>query len=166
MKQIILSAIAIVAFSFCANAQSFNVGVHAGLPMGDAGDAYSFVAGADASYLAPVTDELSAGARVGYSNYFGKTIKADGVEIELSDMGFIPVTATGEYLFSENFLGALDLGYAVATKKGVDGGFYYQPKLGYAVSENLKALVGYEGISNNGSSINALNLGVQFAIGQ
>lgn len=168
MKKFILSVVAVVAFTFGVNAQTegLNFGIHGGTPVGDLTDVSSFVIGSDASYLFPVSDDFVAGIRAGYNNIFGKTIEYGSFKVKVQDVSFVPVSATGEYLFTDALVGALDLGYAFGTKKNSEGAFYYQPKVGYILSESFKALVGYEGMSKDGTSVNVISFGIQFAFQQ
>lgn len=145
----------------------FKLGVHAGLPIGDAGDSFSFNAGVDAAYLWSLTDEVELGITTGYSNYFGKTYTFNSglgpISIDGGDLGIIPVAATGQYNFDGGFNIGADLGYAFYVSDGSEGGgFYYQPKVGYTFSENSSAFVGYKGVSDDGSTLSSINLGYAY----
>ncbi|MEY2868215.1 MAG: hypothetical protein RIR01_639 [Bacteroidota bacterium] len=157
MKKIILTAVAIFAFGF-ANAQSgaFKLGAHVGLPTGDIKDWYSVNLGADLSYTWNVAEGLDAGITTGYTAYLGK----DGVDAA----GFIPVAATAQFtLENKMFIGA-DLGYGIGVNpSGNDGGFLYQPKIGYQM-ENAGLYVSYKGISVDGGTFSSVNLGVNFKL--
>lgn len=155
MKKIILTAVAVFAFSF-ANAQDggFKLGAHIGLPMGDIKDISSLNIGVDVAYVWKVADKFSAGIVSGYTTYLGK----DGFD----DSGFIPVAATGQYSITDNlFLGA-DLGYALGiSPEGNDGGFLYQPKFGYE-TDKFELYAGYKGISVDGGTYSSINLGFNY----
>jgi len=163
MKIIILSVLAVFAFG-AAQAQDggFKAGVHLGLPMGDAGDVYSFNFGLDVAYMWGISDNFHAGVTTGYSYFSGK-------EIDLGEFGslkvngaFIPVAASGQYSFSDNFFGGVDLGYALYAGDGEgDGGLYYQPKVGYQ-TEKYEIYASYKGISADGSTISTVGLGFNY----
>ena len=157
MKKVLLTAVALVAFGF-ANAQEgkFKAGANVGLPMGDIKDAYSLNVGLDAAYAWVISEKFEAGVGAGYSLYLGK----DSVE----DASFVPVYGTAQYLITDAiFLGA-DLGYAVGiSPSGNDGGFLYQPKVGYQAGE-FQVFAGYKGISVDGGTFSSLNLGVAFKL--
>jgi len=164
MKKILLSAIAFMAFGFAAQAQEggFQAGIHLGAPMGDAGDFSSFNFGVDVSYLWAVGDDFSAGLTTGYTHFLGKDYDTGFGEVKADDFGYIPVAATGQYSFDAFFVGA-DLGYAIYAGSGDgDGGFYYQPKVGYHIAEKLDLYVGYKGISVDGGSVSALTVGAAY----
>nr|WP_309758982.1 hypothetical protein [Flavobacterium sp.] len=169
MKKIILTVAAVFAFGF-ANAQdgNFKVGAHVGLPIGDYKDSYSLNLGADFAYVWTVDSKFSAGLVTGYTSYLAKKYTYnDGFtsfEIKPDPIGFIPVAVTGQFAIDTNlFLGA-DLGYAIYAGKGDgNGGFYYQPKLGYQ-TEKIEIYAGYKGISNDGTSLSSINLGVNFKL--
>jgi hypothetical protein len=152
-KLILLGAFALFG---SMNAQSgFKLGAHVGLPLGDAKDLFSFTLGADASYLWPVADNFSAGIATGYSAWLGKTISG----YKVPTMSMIPVAATASYKLAENFNVGADLGYGFIFMDGSnDSGFYYQPKVGYTIG-NGEVTLGYQGLSKNGSSFSAVNLG-------
>lgn len=163
MKKIILSVLAVFAFG-AAQAQDggFKAGVHLGLPMGDAGDIYSFNFGLDVAYMWAISDDFQAGVTTGYSYFSGK-------EIDLGEFGsfkvngaFIPVAASGQYSFSDNFFGGADLGYAVYAGDGDgDGGFYYQPKVGYQ-TDSFEVYASYKGISVSGTSVSTVGIGFNY----
>jgi hypothetical protein len=155
MKKIILSVLAVFAFG-AAQAQDggFKAGVHLGLPMGDAGDLSSFNGGVDLAYMWSVADSFNAGLTAGYTYFSGK----DG----LGNFGFIPVAASAQYSFSDNIFGGADLGYALYAGEGDgDGGFYYQPKVGYQ-TEKFEVYASYKGISADGSTISTVGLGFNY----
>ena len=164
MKKIILSALAIFAVGF-ASAQDadggFQVGIHAGIPMGDAGDVYSANFGADVAYMFPIADSFLLGVTTGYSYYAGKAFDTGFGEVKVNG-AFIPVAAAAHYSLNESwFLGA-DLGYALYSGDGDgDGGFYYQPKVGYQ-TEKMEFFVGYKGISADGASISSVGVGAAY----
>ena len=148
----------------------FRLGVNAGLPVGDFGNAYSFTAGADLAYLYPLAENFRLGVATGYSHYFGKKTKTDLILVtlknEVPDVGIIPVAATAEFTLGDSnvFLGA-DLGYAFFTKKDLkneNGSFYYQPKLGYAVDKIHDLYFSYKGFARDGGNIGSVNLGYAY----
>lgn len=163
MKKVLLATVALLAFGF-ANAQEgkFKAGANVGLPMGDIKDVYSFTIGLDAAYTWAISDKFEAGIGSGYSLYMGKTETIGGVEFDRDDASFVPVYGTAQYLLTENiFLGA-DLGYAIGVApSGIDGGFYYQPKVGFQVSE-FSVYAGYKGISVEGGTFSSVNLGFNY----
>lgn len=165
MKKILFSALALFAFGF-ANAQDseggFKAGVHFGLPMGDAADAYTFNLGLDVAYMWPVAENFTAGIATGYTMFMGDEEEIMGVTFSVEDAGFIPIAASGQYNIAENIFLGVDLGYAVyvGSMEGAEGGLYYQPKVGYSFSK-VDLYLGYKGISNDGD-ISAVGLGAMY----
>ncbi len=159
-KLILLAAVAVFGLS---NAQ-FKLGAHLGLPTGDAGDVFSLNLGLDLAYTWKVAENFDLGITTGYTQYLWKSeIKDayDALGLDLPNAGIIPIAATGQYNFGNGpFIGA-DLGYGIATAEGGDGGFYYQPKVGYTFVNKHDLYLGYKGISNNGS-ISSINLGYAY----
>lgn len=166
MKKVILSALAICAFGF-ANAQDgdggFKVGVHFGMPTGDAGDFYTFNVGLDAAYMWNVAENFNAGVATGYTHYMGDEIDLGGGEsVDVDDAGFIPLAASAQYSITESIFLGVDLGYAVyiGSADGATGGFYYRPKVGYQM-EKIEIFLDYKGISNDGD-ISSFGIGAAY----
>jgi len=156
MKKLLFAAFAVLAFG-AVNAQGFKGGVHVGLPMGDAGDAYSFNTGVDVSYTWEVADNFSAGVTTGYTMFFGKSFDTGFGTIDFPTSGFLPIAGTASYKVADNiFLGA-DLGYVLGVSNASGGDIYFQPKVGYA-AEKFDAFVGFKGLGD----IQAITLGASF----
>lgn len=157
-KLLLVGALALFA---SVNAQSgFKIGAHVGLPMGDAGNAYSFNVGVDAAYLFPVAESFSAGVATGYSAFLGKDVGG----FKVPTLGLIPIAATGQYMLAEQFSLGADLGYGFLMADGNnDGGFYYQPRATYHIGENMGLSLSYKGVSQKGGTIDAINLGFGYS---
>ena len=152
MKKLLFAAAFAAIGLVGVNAQTgFEGTVHVGIPVGDTADVSSFNVGVDLAYLWPVATNFSLGAKVGYDHFIGKDydyrVGNQVLTVEGEDYGFIPLAATAKYEFggSNIFVGA-DLGYAFATTDGMEGGLFYQPKVGYSAS-TWDLYVGYKGIS-------------------
>jgi len=170
MKKLILTA-AIAVFGL-SNAQSgFSLGAHVGLPVGDASDAYSFTAGVDGAYRWPIAAEFNLGIATGYSAWFGKTVSYDygfGIsgDFKYKTMSMVPIAASAQYLFTPQFSLGVDLGYGLLFADGdSDGGFYFQPKAAYHFGTSQVNL-GYSGVSKNGFTYSAINLGYAYTFGK
>ncbi len=166
MKKLILSAVALFAFGF-ANAQDddggFRVGIHVGLPMGDVKDISSFNAGIDLAYMWSVGDGFEVGVATGYDNWFGSEEDFGPITVEYEDAAFIPLAGALKYSVTENFFVGADLGYAfyAGSEDDAEGGFYYQPKVGYQLPA-IDIFVGYKGISQDGMTASAVTLGAAY----
>jgi hypothetical protein len=154
MKKLLLIVVFIIFGVAGSYAQGeIKMGVNAGIPLGDADEMSSLNFGADLAYLFGVADVFSVGPLVGYSHFLG--------EGERVDAHFIPIAASGRFKLSDAFFIGADLGYAIGTEDGNDGGFFYRPKLGYDFG--IIGLIGsYSGIEVNGGTFNSLNLGIEF----
>ena len=168
MKKVLLTAAFAVAGLVGVSAQTSGVEgtVHVGIPVGDAADYSSFNVGVDLAYLHPITTNFKLGGKVGYDHFIGKDIKFNGnVVAEAEDFGFIPLAATAKYEFSNNLFIGADLGYAFSTKDNLDGGLFWQPKIGYS-GASFDVYAGYKGISvdnNQYSNFNADAVSLGFA---
>lgn len=157
MKKVTLLFALLLGGALCMNAQGdFRAGVHVGPNIGDTSDFSSFNFGVDASYLFSVSDLFGAGIAIGYSSYPGKD--------DYDNFSIIPIAASGRVGFAENWFAGLDLGYAIATEDaGGDGGFYYQPRIGWTMG-TFDLFAYYQGISVKDSSFDVSGLGVGGAI--
>ncbi len=166
-KLFTIAAVAVLSMT-SVNAQDFNLGINAGLPLGDAGDLSSFSAVLDLNYLWDVSDEFEAGLTAGFSHSFGKeeefSTGAGTITVEFEDVSFVPVGAAARFNASDNFTIGADLGYAIGVNDGNDGGFYYAPKLQYSISESLDLVAAYRGVSADGGSFDVATLGVEFKL--
>jgi hypothetical protein len=152
MKKVLVIFAFLLGGMLCMNAQgTFRIGAHLGLPTGDTSDFSNFTYGLDGSYLWPIDDMFSAGVATGYSSYSGKD--------DYDNYSFIPIAATGRADFAETWFGALDLGYAIATSDNGDGGFYYQPKIGWSDGK-VDVFVFYQGISVKDATFDVSAFGV------
>lgn len=163
MKKLFLM-IAVVLFSFAANAQSgtLNGGFNLGLPTGDTSKVSNFVFSAELNYMFSVAEGFTAGPSVQYTYFLGKDIA--GTKTNAS---YLPIAAAARYNVSEMFVLGADLGYAVAiSPSGADGGFYYRPMVGYKLGENMQLNLSFSGISqkSTSNSISHVSLGVMFGI--
>ncbi|SNR15680.1 outer membrane beta-barrel protein [Tenacibaculum jejuense] len=160
MKKLLLT-IAVIAFGFVAKAQDgqFNVGGYIGLPIGDAGDAYSFSYGAEVNYLFELSEEFQLGPSLSYQQYLGDTVAG----FEIPSVAFLPIAAAARYSISEKFSVGADLGFALGIDEGNDGGFYYRPMVGYQVFDKVTLQLSYSGISVEGATVSNIGLGAVYS---
>lgn len=157
MRKLFLAG-ALALFGAMSAQTGFKLGVHAGLPVGDASSGTSAVLGVDAAYMFPVAAEFNLGIATGYSSWLGK----NGAE----SVSMVPIAAAAEYKLAPQFSLGVDLGYGLFFASGTsDGGFYYQPKAAYHFGPS-EVYVGYMGVSKNGGTISAINLGYAYSFGK
>ncbi|MDU8887272.1 outer membrane beta-barrel protein [Yeosuana sp. MJ-SS3] len=149
-----------------AQAQGFKVGANVGLPIGDASDGYSFNITLDVNFIWEVSEDFGAGIATGYSHNFGESVNlSPGISIDIDDASFIPISGAARYNVSEKFVLGADLGYSIGiSPSGNDGGFYYAPRMQYALSESLDLVAAYRGVSLDGGSLDVITLGLEFAL--
>ncbi len=167
MKKLLLT-IAVIAFGLTATAQKgqFNAGGYIGLPIGDAGDAYSFSYGAEVNYLFELSDKFQVGPSFSYQQYLGSdSIDVLGISIpqDVPNVAFLPIAAAARYSISEKFSVGADLGFAIGVDAGNDGGFYYRPMVGYQVFDKVTLQLTYSGISVEGGSVANIGLGAVYS---
>lgn len=175
MKKVLLTAVAVMAFGL-TNAQetTMKVGAHVGIPMGDIKDYSALNVGADFTYLWEVADNFKAGFGTGITAYTSKeydapvynpaTFTFTTQKVKGDTSLFLPITGSAEYSFTENIFAGADLGYAIGlAPDGIEGGFLYQPKVGYQ-TEKFDVFVGYKGISQDGGTYSSVNLGFAYKL--
>lgn len=155
MKNVLFSLLLFAAgFTSSYSQGDLRLGVNAGIPVGDAADVSSFNAGADVAYLMGFEDTFQVGPMLGYSHFFAE----DG----LDDMQFLPIAATARFGLLALELGA-DVGYALGLNEGIDGGFYYRPKVGFSLF-GVGLIASYTGISVDGGTFSSVNVGAEFRL--
>ena len=156
MKKLLLMGLLIVfGLSPFYGQNNFNIGVHAGIPMGDIEDISSFEGGVDLAYRFTFVDIVEVGPLVGYSHFFGKD--------EFDDFNYIPIAASGRLGLPQSFFAGFDIGYAIALEEDADGGLYYRPQVGYQFL-NFGIVVSYAGIAEDVIDVGALTLGIEFKL--
>lgn len=128
-----------------ANAQDgLKAGAHVGVPVGDASDYFGFNFGGEVSYLYPVMENFHVGGTAGIDMFSGKEITGTGTKFK--GLTLLPIAASAQYDFLDQFFAGVDLGYALSLSKDYDGGFFFQPKGGWQ-NEDFQAFVFVKGIS-------------------
>jgi hypothetical protein len=141
MKKFLCSLIFMaVSFTSTYAQGDIRLGVNAGIPVGDISDASDFNIGADVAYLMGF-ETFQLGPMLGYTHFFVD---------EFDDLSFLPLAATARFGLANVELGA-DLGYALGLTDGVDGGFYYKPKIGFNLF-GVGLIASYTGISMDGGT--------------
>ncbi len=159
MKKLFLLACMALFSVFYVNAQGeTKVAGSVGFVTGNFGDGYTFSLTLEVSQLWKVADDFKAGGNVGISHFFGKNLNG----VSLSDITFLPIAGSAHYNVSDDFIIGFDLGYALGINEGNDGGFYYAPRLEFGVSENMGIIAAYRNVSNDGTSLGHLTLGVSY----
>ena len=128
------------------------LGVNAGIPVGDISDASDLNIGADVAYLLGF-DMFQAGPMIGYNRFLVK---------DFDDVSFLPIAGTARFGLAGLELGA-DVGYALGLTEGLDGGFYYRPKIGFSLF-GLGLIGSYTGISVDGATYSSVNIGAEFRL--
>jgi hypothetical protein len=164
MKKLLLSAAFVALGMGISNAQEggFAAGIKAVVPMGDFADFSSFGIGAEVMYLHPVSDKFTLGGSVGYTTFFTDDIEFLGTTLEIDDVAFLPIALKAMYSLGDSGFGlGADVGYAVGINKGNDGGLLYEPKLVFN-TDMLLFSVGYQGVSNDGDSLESIQIGAAY----
>lgn len=163
-KLFLLPLFAIFAISSVNAQEGLNAGINLGLPIGDAGDAWTFNVTLDVNYLWDAGENFKAGVATGYSHSFGDSIETGFGTIDVDDAQFLPVAGAARFAISDKFTLGADLGYAIGIDDGNDGGFYYAPRAQYGISEMLDIVFAYRGVSLDGGSFDVLTLGIEFGL--
>lgn len=163
----VLCGLSISSFAQSGSGSKWNLGIDAGLPLGNLGDVYSFAGGVSLKYehaLAPATF-LTFSA--GYQRFFFTSDVKDGLEllgIDKSGVSLIPVKAGLKHYFDKGFFGEVQAGAAFSTEENGSTSFVYAPAIGYTFTSGFEAGIRYEGYSDEGNNngMMALRLGYRF----
>lgn len=171
MKKVILAVAIIFAGFINVNAQptegfSFGAGIRLGLPIGDFGDVSSFGVGGELQGEYGFSEMFSGVITTGYTNFFGKDYDVPGGgTIEYESTGYIPILVGARVYPSTSFFIGAQIGYGLFTGGGSsDGGFNYQPQIGYNGSKFQVAL-NYNGVSINSFNYSHIGLTAIFKFG-
>ena len=133
------------------------LGIDLGVPVGDASNISSFVAGIDFKAQLMETPNVGIGLTTGYNHFFAKE--------NLSSFGSIPLGAFIRYYpEAKGFFAGLDLGYSFLTNiNGSNGGFYLKPELGYH-NYDWNIFGFYNNIFIDGGNISHAGIGATYNI--
>lgn len=159
MKKVLL-VFAMVAFGFAVNAQSFNIGVNAGVPVFDAHKIYKTGFEFEVNGLMPVTKNFQAGLGVSYQHFWAKDMTVAGKKVEGTNSYTLPVAAVARYNVTPKLVVGADVGYAFKLSKDSEGDVYFRPMVGYKVTPNIMAQAILSGTPHR----KMLGLGVVFSL--
>lgn len=152
----------VICASYTLNAQNFNVGISAGLPMGDTGDFYTFGLALDANYIWEVSEGLNVGGTTGLVYALGDSFDSAGGSFDVDNVGYIPIATAARYSLSESIIVGADVGYAIGVApSGTDSAFYYAPKAQYSFSETMSGVLSYRSVAVSGISFDLLTFGLE-----
>ncbi len=165
MRKFILCTLVALIGNFSINAQGLlNIGAGGGIPVGDAGDLTTFAIAVDLGYLFDLSDDFQAGATTGYHHYFGDEITSGSFTVDIDDIQFLPIAASGRFNASDQIYLQGDIGYALELGEGGDGGLYYRPTFGYNISEQAAIDLSYSAVSNDGNTFSSVLLRFQWQL--
>lgn len=137
------------------------IGVDAGLPIGKAGDVYSFIIGGSLQGEYKVASDLGLTLNAGYKSWsVKKSLTGAGVS---STFGFVPILAGIKYYFTPAVYGSGQLGITFSTESGGGSAFTYAPGIGFQISKNFDILAKYTGMSAKGGGGTLSDVGVRLA---
>lgn len=146
MKKLLFVVLAVIAFQFSSNAQTFKIGPNIGYAVGDAGDFHSIVIGADAYYYFTDIDSfLEIGLTGGFRAYTGEE-SIDNVDFTVPNQSYLPVGIAGRVKLLDVLSAGADLGYAFGLSD-YDGGFYFRPVVGFDIADTVEIFACFEYIS-------------------
>ncbi|GAB2772425.1 hypothetical protein [Salinimicrobium soli] len=164
MKKLLIALVFVLSVGLTtASAQSFRIGVHGGVPVGDVSDTHNFDIGGHVSYMFNPMGVFQFGGMVGYSHYFGDSVDEGGIQFDYPDAQFLPIAATGRASLGDAVFVGLDLGYGIGVNDGNDGGFLWRPKLGFDFM-GVGVVGSFENYSMDGGTVSSVNVGVEFGL--
>ncbi len=175
MKKLFLVVTAFSLLTVGVQAQSkqqgvtFGIGPNFHLPLGDFGTGYSFGIGGTVQVELPLADNVKGVGSVGYTSFLGKTqtfdFGAGPQSFKNPSLGLIPILVGARFYPSEQFFVGAQIGLGLLSGGGSStSGFDYLPQVGYDAG-TLQFILGYNGISKNGSSFSSLQLTALYKFG-
>lgn len=147
---------------------SLNIGIEAGLPVGDFGDAYKVGLGGSLKVLFPVATDAAITLSGGYMSFSGKETRISGVTFKNPAFNMIPLKAGFRYSFPGGLYFEPQLGYTNYKIKDAksQGAFTYAANLGYLINQKLDLSARYEAFSKNENTtaFAGLRLGYNFSL--
>ncbi|MDB5249460.1 MAG: hypothetical protein JWQ40_3854 [Segetibacter sp.] len=148
---------------------SLNLGVEAGLPVGDFGKGYKVGLGGSLKALFPVATDAAITLSAGYMSFSGKETTLGGNTVYKNPaLNMIPIKAGFQYSFPGGLYFEPQLGYTnFKVKDGKsNGAFTYAANLGYLINRKLDLSARYEAFSKNEAttSFAGLRLGYNFSL--
>lgn len=129
----------------------FKAGIHAGFPVGWAGDYSGFNMGFDLNYMLDVGNHIEVGPMLGYTLFTGKNVYGYYYNYRSKGWGAINIAGIARYNINDFLFGSFGLGLGIPTD-GADVGVLYQPRFGYK-NEIIDAFTYFRGIGRGDSAI-------------
>lgn len=176
MKKHLLTVVLVALFAGAfaqGKGAKISIGPEVGLPLGDVGNAFSFILGGTAKLEIPVNkSNFDVTFTTGYINYFGKSVNFSyytpsgsyGYSYKVDDSGFIPIKIGGKYYANKNVYLEGEVGIVTNVNSSSDNtAFAFAPGIGVSMpihrSKNAFDLgFRYEGWSKDGTVVNQLVL--------
>lgn len=163
MKKVLLSLAIIAITGLSVSAQTsddsqikLDVGVKAGLPIGDFSNVSSVGFGGFLKAAYPASSDFDVTLTAGYTSFSGKSI--DG--FSYPSLGLFDVLAGGSYKVDESF--HIDGGIGFGTfSSGGGSGFAYRVGVGYKFATDFDVTANYNGISSGGS-LSYIGIGLSY----
>ncbi|WP_114939553.1 hypothetical protein [Mucilaginibacter endophyticus] len=109
-------------------------------------DLYKWSLGASVQAEFPKADRLAVTANVGYNNVFGKSIKGNNFNLDVTDIHRSPLKAGLKFYACQNFHVQVDAGASFLLNKNETGytktaAFVYAPQISYLFSLSPKSAI-------------------------
>jgi len=147
---------------------SLNIGVEAGLPVGDFADSHKLGLGGSLKALFPVAPDAAITLSAGYMSFSAKEYEFGGVTAKGPAVNMIPIKAGFRYNFQTGLYFEPQLGYTnFKVKDGESAGaFTYAANLGYLFNQKVDLSARYEAFSKNDNTTSfvGLRLGYNFSL--
>ena len=156
MKRVMLF-IGVLFSTYLFSQEQLNVGVDAGITVGNIEPISKMAFGADVNYLFDVSQDFVAGPSLGII-YFSP--EDDIVDAPM----FLPISAALSFhSIDERFYVGGELGYAISLSDfNDDGGFFIKPTIGYKLSDSLKINAFYAGIKTGSPTYAYAGIGLKY----
>lgn len=143
---------------------TFGAGVNVALPTGNFHNGYNFGVGGVLQGEYMFSENLSAVATTGFTNFFGKSQTfPNGLggtsTYKNPSSGLIPILVGARFYPSEQFFLGAQIGYGIFTGGGggAPKGFEYRPQVGFN-AESFQLILHYDGVSVTGGTLSHVGL--------
>lgn len=160
-----LSGVTFSCLAQKSGADTFSIGLEAGIPVGTASNTSSFTIGGSLKYEKPVAAKTNLTLSAGYTYFPYKsdiTIANVGYISTNSGEGFIPLKAGLKYFFNNTFYGEGQLGASISMQSGGGTFFAYAPGIGLKLGD-ADIGVRYEGWTKSGNTISQVALRLAYS---
>lgn len=162
MKKIVLIVIAFYSLNMYSQDNEVNVGINAGLTIGNIKNTSSVAFGVDVNYLFDLFENIKIGPSLNFIYYSTKEINGNIPDALM----YLPIGGAIRFNSSgDKFYVGADAGFAIGiSPEGDNGGIFFKPMLGYYASDKIKLNLFYSGVKKKQPTYGYLGVGIVYNV--